>query len=123
MDMIGFYAAFTGTANNQANIPVPRRCRLRGISFFLTADLDADLESFFAELSLLPVFQTTTNNTRNCLFSVGLQANLTTSGAIVSAVSGFQPMDIQLDPLQILYLNGVMNGTTAGSFGGQLHIQ
>lgn len=123
MEMIGVYAALTGTANNAAQVQVPRKGRLRGISWSIWADLDADLETAAIELSLLPVFQSTTNNTRNLLWSATLACNLTTSGSQISSQNGFTPMNVALDPIQILYVNGVLSGTTSASVALLLHFE
>lgn len=111
MELIGMYAAFTATANNQASLQIPRRGILRGIQWTIIADLDADLEEGVVELSKVPVFQSTTNNTRNLILAVATHMALTTSGAMNTVRDGFCPMNLALSPIEILYVNGVLTGT------------
>lgn len=121
MEMIGIYGAAAATANSVAQIQIPRLGRIRGLSWTMWADLDADLEFFVAELSFLPVLQSLTNNTRNLIWSGSLAAGFTTSGMTINSINGFTPMDLRVTPLQIVYLNFSMTGTASASFTGLLH--
>lgn len=123
MDLIGMYGTSAATANNVASVQVPRRGTLRGISWSIWADLDADLEQVLWELSLVPVIQALTNNTRNAIWTGALSCNFTTSGSQLSSANGFVPHLLALDPLQILYLNVSMTGTASASVNLILHFQ
>lgn len=122
MEIIGMYGTTAATANNIANIPVPRRGKIRGLQYSVYADLDADGEAAAWELSLLPVFQSTTNNTRNLIatFRVGA-TDVAGAGLVENSINGFVPLNIDVDPLQILYMNAVLAGTGASEARFLLH--
>lgn len=91
--------------NNAANVQIVRRGVLQRIDLEVVADLDADLEGVAAEVSLQNAFQSSTNNAQGILGTVCLSANLTTSGAMLSRAAHSFDLDVEVVPLDIIYLN------------------
>lgn len=89
VDVIGMFALGTGgTENAIAMIDIPFDGFIIGVDWDSTADLDADLEFFEAELSFIATNQLRTSDIRGRISSISMHVTvLTAVGGHVTAVN------------------------------------
>lgn len=107
------YNTFTGTANAGAQIQIIQKGRIIGVQWCVTADLDADGEYFAVELSLVPIYQSDTNDSKGIISNIRQLAAVGAAGTAVSGTNLFVPVDVPVGAGQLLYLNGGLSGTQA----------
>lgn len=112
MQIYQLFKAFTATADAGAQLQIIKAGTIVGIQWSVLADLDADGEDFTVEASLVPIYQSNTNDAKGVLSSVRAQASIGAAGAIVCAINKFFPMQVPVGAGQLLYLNAIL-GTTA----------
>lgn len=104
MSVYKLYSASIG--DGAASIDVVKNGRIEAIHWAARADLDADGESFDAELSFSSSSGLATNDTKSSISTIRMQNGLLTSGAIASAVNQWQsPMDVAVVEGERLYLH------------------
>jgi hypothetical protein len=80
---------------------------IEAVQWAATGDLDADGESFAAELSFASASGFTANDTKSSISTIRQQNGLLTSGAVATGVNMFMgPLDIPVSQGERLYLHG-----------------
>ena len=115
------YGAAAGTQNSVNYLEFPANTRINGFQVFLSSDMDADGEQVQWEISTVPYLQLNQNEARGILAIFGLNANLTTSGSMISSLSQFIPANIVLKAQERIYLNAFLTGTTASTVAVIVH--
>lgn len=108
--MYQLYKSFTGTANAGAQVQAIRSGRIVGVQWAIGADLDSDLETFVIELSLVPIYQSATNDAKGVISAMYGMATGTPAG--VTSFNAFFPVDVPVQAGQLIYLNGTLATTT-----------
>lgn len=120
-------ASVAAASDAAASIQIIRRGTLQKIDLEIVADIDADLENVMVEVSRQNAWQGQTNNAQGILASLSLFGNLTTSGALMSRASQSFDVDVNVVPLDFIYLNfgaaivGV--GAVPGAVLARAHLQ
>ena len=104
-----------GTENALASIDIPEDGRLIGAEWAVNADLDADGENIYSELSFIATNQDSTNDARGVISSVAARISLTTSGVAMTSINRYTPLDLDVAGGERLYLHVLATaGVTAG---------
>lgn len=108
------YFNFTATANAAAFIEIPRKCKLKQISWAIRADMAATGDYYVIEASLVPYAQNTQNDAMGVLSTVQARCNLITAAGTAEncALNMFVPQDCDLEAGQRIYLNGELNSVS-----------
>lgn len=110
---------FTATANAAAYVEFTRAAKIRMIQISIQADLDAEGEYYNVDLSTVPYYQGSTNDSQGILATM----NDYLGGAVgpSQGVNIVIPCDIQVENGQRIYLNGVLSGTQIVNVRAVLH--
>lgn len=105
--ILGLYAAGTGgTENAAASFDIPQDGVITGVDWDCTAHLDADDETFEAELSFIGTHQLSSNDVRGRLSSIGVNATITTSGIAAPVMQKMVgPMEVPVAGGERIYLH------------------
>jgi len=114
---------FAATANPGAFITVGPKGRIKGIQLSVWGDLEADGEFYVGDISMVPFGQTGTNDAQGVLAHFRERFNLLTSGAAVSGINAFFPMDIPVNSGQQIYVNCTLSGTDEVRVACLIHVQ
>lgn len=114
------YGTAAASANAVAFVEFTRKARVRQITVFASADLDADLEEYQVEISLVPYFQGNTNDSQGPIVVVNERCASGAAGTVVSGINLAIPMDIEVDDGQRFYLNFNITGTGAVRAGAAI---
>jgi len=118
-DVIGMFGAIIGgTQDSIAMIDIPQDGFIIGIDWDLNCDLDADLETVFAELSFIATNQQNTNDVRGRLSSISARSAVLTAVGVsnVSIQKWLGSFDLAVSGGERLFLHVV---STAG-IGGEV---
>jgi hypothetical protein len=98
------YSASIG--DGVASVDVVKTGKIVGIQWAASGDLDADGETFAAELSFSSSSGLTSNDTKSSISAIRQQNGLLTSGAIATGINQMFPMpDVQISEGERLYLH------------------
>lgn len=106
------YAAFTATANNAASTQIVKNGTILGVQWAIAADLDSSGETYALECSLVPTFQSRTNESQGVISAVADFFDLVTSGGGGGRINAFFPVNVPVQGGQLVYLNGILTTTT-----------
>lgn len=112
MRCIKLYATGAATANAVAQITIPQRARLIGVTAAIGVDQVADNSNLALELSRASATELAVNGAQQCICAWRSFGNLATNGSPGVQINGFYPVDIPLDQGQIVYLHAVVTTTT-----------
>ena len=119
------YATGSATANNVANVIVPRRSKLILVQWAVKFDIDADNGRIVLEISLSSATEVGVNAAQLCISECCASNNFVTSGMSNSGVN-FQSIipGVQFEAGQACYLHaGLVSGTAVYTGGAILWFQ
>jgi hypothetical protein len=101
------YKLYSATVQEAAaSLDIVKTGKIVGVQWAVAGDLDADGESFSAELSFSSSNGLTTNDTKSSFSTIRQQNGLLTSGAIATGVNVFFPLpDVMVVEGERLYLH------------------
>lgn len=117
MQTYQLYKSFTATANAGAQIQIIKGGRIVGVQWSINAIVDG-AGSYVVECSLVPIFQSTTNDAKGVIASVSYQADSATAVGINGLGQvPFHPVDVPVSAGQLVYLNAtIVNFAAANAF-------
>jgi len=112
MQTYQLYKSFTTSTNAGAQLQIIKAGRILGVQWAVAQGVDSGSgEGFILEVSLVPIFQSTTNDARGVVSVVTSELNMVTSGMAMSGLNLFFPVDVPVGAGQLLYLNYLTVGT------------
>jgi hypothetical protein len=101
------YKLYSATVSEAAaSLDVIKTGKMVGVQWACAGDLDADGESFAAELSFSSANGLATNDTKSSFSTIRQQNGLLTSGAIATGINVFYPLpDIDVIEGERIYLH------------------
>ena len=112
-----------GTDDAVANIDIPQDGTITGIDWAVESTLNADGEVTGVELSFIATNQMAVNDARGALSVVRAALGLLTSGAGVTSINKFVPMDIDVSGGERLYLHIVASSGVATAVSCLIHFR
>ena len=124
MKIIGMTSLVSGGSEDAiAQIDIPVDGFLVGIDWDARIDLDADGETFEAELSFIATNQTTQNDIRGRISSISAMMFLLTSGSNMSSIQKWLGnLEIAVSAGERLYLHAVSTAGVSGRIHCNLHL-
>lgn len=115
------YATGAATANNVANILVPRPSTLVAVQWAVKFDSITDNGTCVLELSLASATEVATNQAQQCISELAYASNFVTSGLANGAVNMWVPVEVHFAQGQTLYMHaGLVAGTITYTGGATL---
>lgn len=111
MNSIKLYGSGSATANAVAQVIIPSKTVLRGVSIAFIIDCITDSSGANVELSKASAREIAVNGSQQCIWEGNLFSNFVTSGMGQAGVNNFFPLDVSVVQGQIIYLHASVAGT------------
>lgn len=121
--IIQMHSGGSDIANSAAvTLDVPMNGRLIGLSWAFSADLDADADYAYAQLSFLAASLLTTNDARGVIDTKRINHHVVTSGSVVATWNGYvQLPDVPVMQGERIYLHATGAASIPYACTVQLH--
>ena len=113
--VMSVYKLYTATVGDAAaSVDIIKSGKIVGLQWAVVGDLDADGESYAAELSISSSSGLTTNDTKSSIATIRQMTALLTSGAVATGINQFMPLpDVPVSEGERLYLHTSGTSITA----------
>lgn len=120
MRTLQIYGTGSTTANNVANVTIPKQAKLKAIQASLIITSITAGALIRLELLKVPVTQVGQNGAIDPFFQIGLGGNFVTSGLAQYGVNQRFDVDVPCRQGEVIYLHATASGTVTYYFNGIL---